>query len=101
MKKNRQQRIIFLRQIAILGSVAEAARIRSSFLLLLAALLLLIVGKGVLGVSADRFSLEIESVWNRTASQGKEGQESTSPLVVHSVVHLLSEQNDTGTPNRS
>ena len=63
----------------------------SSRSLLFGALLLLVVGKSVFGVSADRFSLEIEDVWNRTASQGKEGQETAGPLVVHAVVHLLSE----------
>src|SRR5699024_6613344 len=82
------------------SGIAEAAHILSSQLLLFSALLLLIVGKGVFRVSANRFSLEIEGVWNRTAGQGKKGQESTGPLVVHPVVHLLSEQNDTGTPNR-
>jgi len=69
--------------------------------MLFGTLLLLIVGKGVLGVPTDRLPLEVENVGNGTASQCEEGKECTGPLVTHAVVHLLGEQNYTGTPHRT
>lgn len=67
--------------------------------MLLGALLLLIVGKGVLGIPTNRLPLEVENIGNGTASQRKKSKECTGPLVAHAVVHLLGEQNHTGTPH--
>lgn len=61
--------------------------------------LLLVITKCEPGVPPDRLPFEVEDIRDSTASQRKECQQGTSPLVSQSLVHLLGKENRGGTPH--
>lgn len=62
---------------------------------------LIITAIGILAASTDLSAPDPEAVGNSAASQANECQQRRGPLVTKSVVHLLSEQNNTRTPETS
>lgn len=56
---------------------------------------------GVLGLLTDEGTPFPESEGDETAGETEETKERRSPLVAQSVVHLVGEQDDTGTPERT
>lgn len=63
--------------------------------------LIVITTVSVLAAGTDLGTPDPEAVGNGAASETDESQKRRGPLVVEAVVHLLGEQDDTGTPERS